>query len=118
MSGQLSRREWVTATAVLGAAVAGATEKDRDAKEPFGFCLNTSTISGQKRKLPEVIDIAARAGYKALEPWCRDLDNHAKGGGSLKDLAKRIRDHGLTVESSIGFAEWVVEDDARRKKGL
>jgi sugar phosphate isomerase/epimerase len=33
-------------------------------------------------------------------------------------LKKRIADHGLTVESAIGFAEWIVDDDARRTKGL
>src|SRR6185295_3597715 len=38
--------------------------------------------------------------------------------GSLKDLRKRIADAGLTVESAIGFAEWIVDDDAKRKKGL
>ena len=36
----------------------------------------------------------------------------------LKDLKKRISDHGLTVESAIGFPEWIVDDDARRAKGL
>jgi 2-keto-myo-inositol isomerase len=30
------------------------------------------------------------------------------------DLKKRISDCGLTVESAIGFAEWIVDDDARR----
>jgi sugar phosphate isomerase/epimerase len=39
-------------------------------------------------------------------------------GGSLADLKMRIADHGMTVESAIGFAEWIVDDDARRAKGL
>jgi len=33
-------------------------------------------------------------------------------------LRKRIEDHGLTVESAIGFARWIVDDDAQRAKGL
>ena len=42
----------------------------------------------------------------------------SKKGGSLPDLKKRISDAGLTVEGAIGFAEWVVDDDARRAKGM
>jgi sugar phosphate isomerase/epimerase len=33
-------------------------------------------------------------------------------------LRKRIDDAGLSVDSAIGFAEWIVDDDARRAKGL
>ena len=47
-----------------------------------------------------------------------ELDQYVKDGGSLKDLGKRVRDNGLTVEDCIAFAEWIVDDDARRKKGL
>ena len=47
-----------------------------------------------------------------------ELDQYVKGGGSLKDLGKRVRDNGLTVEDCIAFAEWIVDDEARRKKGL
>jgi sugar phosphate isomerase/epimerase len=36
----------------------------------------------------------------------------------LLDLRKKIADAGLKVESAIGFAEWIVDDDERRKKGL
>jgi 2-keto-myo-inositol isomerase len=65
-----------------------------------------------------VVEIAAKAGYSAIEPWIRELDQYAKGGGSLKELGKRIQDKGLTVPSAIGFPEWIVDDDARRKKGV
>ena len=41
-----------------------------------------------------------------------------KGGGTLKDLGKRFADAGLAVPDAIGFAEWLVNDDDRRKKGL
>jgi 2-keto-myo-inositol isomerase len=120
MSGQ-SRRELLGgATAALGAALAGAlpVKAANDKKEPFMYMLNTSTIQGQKLSLVEEIEIAARCGYQAIEPWIRELDQYVKGGGNLKDLGKRVVDAGLTVESSIGFAEWIVDDDARRKKGL
>jgi sugar phosphate isomerase/epimerase len=84
----------------------------------FRYCFNTSTIRGQKLPLVDEIDIAAKAGYQAIEPWINEIEAHVQQGGSLADLKKRISDHGLTVESAIGFAEWIVDDDARRTKGL
>jgi 2-keto-myo-inositol isomerase len=84
----------------------------------FHYCFNTSTIRGQKLSIVEEIDIAAQAGYQAVEPWISEIETYAKHGGSLPDLKKRISDLGLTVESAIGFAEWIVDDDARRAKGL
>ncbi len=55
---------------------------------------------------------------QAIEPWINEIEAYVKQGGSLPDLKKRISDLGLTVESAIGFAEWIVDDDARRTKGL
>jgi 2-keto-myo-inositol isomerase len=118
----LSRRQWLaTAPAILGGTLAlapSAPAKEPIAKESFGYCLNTSTLMGQKLDLVQITEIAAKAGYQALEPWTSELDRHLKDGGSLKDLGKRIRDKGLSVESVIGFFEWIVDDDAKRKKGL
>jgi sugar phosphate isomerase/epimerase len=87
-------------------------------RDGFKYCLNTSTIRGQKLSLVEEIDIAADAGYQAIEPWISEIQAYTDRGGSLPDLKKRIADRGLTVESAIGFAEWIVEDEARRAKGL
>src|SRR5262245_42559704 len=84
----------------------------------FRYCLNTSTIRGQKLSLIEEIDIAADAGYHAIEPWINEIQAYVDRGGLLPDLKKRIADRGLTVESAIGFAEWIVDDDARRKNGM
>ena len=84
----------------------------------FRYCFNTSTIRGQKLSLLEEIDIAAQVGYHALEPWIGEIETYVRQGGSLADLKKRIGDLGLSVESAIGFAEWIVDDDARRSKGL
>jgi sugar phosphate isomerase/epimerase len=89
-----------------------------DAAKKIKYCFNTSTIRGQKLPLAEVIDIAARAGYQAIEPWINEIKAHQQSGGTLADLKKRISDHGLTVESAIGFAKWVVDDDAERAKGV
>src|SRR5207245_4643527 len=86
--------------------------------EPFSYCLNTSAIEGQKLSIVEKVEIASKAGYQAIEPWIRELDQHVKDGGNLKDLGRRIQDSGLTVPSAIGFAEWIVDDETSRKKGM
>jgi sugar phosphate isomerase/epimerase len=84
----------------------------------FRYCFNTSTIRGQKLPLPEVIDLAARAGYDAIEPWISEIDAYVDAGGTLRDLKSRIKDSGLTVESAIGFFEWIVDDEAKRNTAL
>jgi sugar phosphate isomerase/epimerase len=90
----------------------------RNAGHPFIYCLNTSTIMGQKLKLPQQIDVAAKAGYTALEPWVRDIEAYARDGGDLKDIRKQLDDHGMTVEDTIGFANWILDDDEARQRGL
>ncbi len=111
-----SRREWLATG--IGLAAGATVRAAEPAKEPFGYCFNTATIMGQKVPVVQQIEITAKAGYQGFEPWVRDLDQYVKDGGNLKDLGKRLRDHGLVVPSAIGFAEWIVEDEAQRKKGL
>ena len=84
----------------------------------FLLGLNTSTIRGQKLSIVEEIAIAAKAGYQAMEPWIDELEKFAASGGSLEDLGKRFRDAGISVESAIGFFDWIVDDPDRRRKGL
>jgi len=115
-----------TALKQMGAALAvSATAaaqdnpaEQRPAGEPFGYCLNTGTIRGQKLGIVKEVATAAKAGYKAIEPWIGSIRNYQKQGGSLKDLRKRIADLGLAVPSAIGFAAWISDDTARRAKGL
>lgn len=85
---------------------------------PFRYCLNTSTIREQKLGIVAEVELAAKVGYDGIEPWIRELDDYVKGGGSLSDLKKRIADHGLTVESAIGFAAFLHEEAGERQKGL
>ncbi|MCS6775926.1 MAG: sugar phosphate isomerase/epimerase [Chthonomonadaceae bacterium] len=91
---------------------------DRPQNAPFRYCLNTSTVRGHALSLPQEIEIAAKAGYRAMEIWIDELDRYVQSGGTLRDLAARLQDAGITVESAIGFPEWIVEDDARRARGL
>jgi len=125
-----SRRDLLTRGGALGAAMAAAAAlpavpfleetvsaqtqpspasdraaSQRPSSEPFAYCLNTSTIRGHNLSIVEEVDIAAEAGYRAIEPWIGKIDTYLDKGGNLKDLAKRIADQGLSVESSIGFAQ-------------
>lgn len=117
-----TRRGLLAAAATTAAGVVMKSRADepstKSTKEPFGYCLNTSTLRGQNLPIVEEIDIAAKVGFNAVEPWINELDKHVKSGRTLKDLRKQLSDRGLSVPSAIGFAEWIVDDDARRAKGL
>lgn len=84
----------------------------------FKFCLNTSTISGYKLDLPRQVEVAAQAGYHAIEPWIGDLVEFKNAGGSLEQLGQEICQRGLSVQGAIGFFEWIVDDDSRRSAAL
>jgi 2-keto-myo-inositol isomerase len=132
--GNVSRRTFSTSASIATAAVFSSsfsvpfTGGVCDAAEPVRnpiqkerkvkFCLNTSTIHGEVIPVIDQIAIAQKAGYDAIEPWLRDIEKYLSSGGTISDLKKRIADAGLTVESAIGFANWIVEDDAARAKGL
>ena len=113
----LSRRNLLAGAAVVGLSGANALAF-QDNKKPFKFMFNTSTIRGQKLTLQAQIEVASKAGYDAIEPWVSDIDQFIKDGGNLKDMGKRIKDSGLTMESAIGFFEWIVDDDDKRKQAL
>ncbi len=120
MSTDISRRA-VLAGVAGGLAMSGIEARAEPAKTRFGYCLNTSTVrdkDGKSRPITELIDIAAKAGYGAVEPWISEIDAYTGTGGTLDDLRKRVADAGLVVPDAIGFAEWIVEDADRRKKGL
>lgn len=112
----------LAATAMTAAASISKTETQAadsaPDRLPVRFALNMSTIRGQQLSVVEQIEVAAKAGYDGIEPWIRDLQNYAEQGGSLEDLKKRIEDAGLTVDSAIGFANWIVDDDQERLRGL
>lgn len=101
------------------AMASSASVADESAAAPrFKMCLNMSTIRGQGLDAAGEIEVAGKAGYDAIEPWFRQINAYVESGGSLKDLKKRIDDHGLTVESAIGFAAWAVNDPGKRAAGL
>ena len=124
MTALLSRRVFLgRSVAALGAAAAPGARRllaeDAPAASPFRYGLNTGTLRGLKLPLPGLVDLAAKAGYQSIEPWIDEVRKVADAGeGAVKDLAARIRDGGLSVENAIGFASWIVDDDAKRAQGL
>ncbi len=127
---KLSRRELMAATAgMVGTAISpsGASQaqtprssgaRSRPANEPFGYCLNTSTIRGNNLDFPAVVAAASKAGFHAIEPWIMEIDRYTTNGGTLKDLGKRIADAGLTVENAIAFNAFLDDDDTRRAASM
>ena len=127
---ELSRRDLLSSGAIaIGAAIVSpaaaeaqaprpAGARARPANEPFGYCLNTSTIRGNNLDFAGVIAAASKAGFHALEPWIGDIDGYVSKGGTLKDLGKRIADAGLTVENVIAFNSLLDDDDARRAASM
>ena len=124
---ELSRREVLAgAAAAVAAASSVATDaqapsaasRTRPANEPFGYCLNTSTIRGNNLDIAAEITAASKAGFHAIEPWLTEIDKYTSGGGTLKDLGKRIADAGLTVENAIAFTSFLDDDDTRRATSM
>jgi 2-keto-myo-inositol isomerase len=115
-----------TAAAIGISALAGnatAEPANPPPSQPSGshgwkYCLNTSTIHGDIVPLVEQIEVARQAGYDSMELWLRDIDKYQNNGGTLPDLRKRITDAGLTIESAIAFAPWIVADDDAHAKAL
>ena len=111
----------IAATAMTAASIPqkqaqAAARSSSDA--PVRFALNTSTVRGQKLSIEEQVDLTAKAGYDGIEPWIRDIQQYVDDGGSVADLKKKISDGGLTVDSAIGFANWIVDDPDARAKWL
>lgn len=86
-------------------------------KGPFRFCLNTSTISGQKPGLLGYIDIAAKAGYDGVELWVSDIREYLKSN-SVQSLATYLKGKGIVVENAISFTTWMAGDEKLRNAGV
>ncbi|MDX2190239.1 MAG: sugar phosphate isomerase/epimerase family protein [Bacteroidota bacterium] len=111
----MKRRNFISATTALSAlSVSGFassssiaqtdSKRFQSGKSPWPICLDTATIKPADGLLKKV-EIAAAAGYDAIEPWDWELEEYEKknGKGSLKELAKIIQSKGLFVPSMIGL---------------
>lgn len=125
----ITRREVLTgggaaalaiSTGVVSArpAASGPNVAEEPRRVACTFSLNTATLRGMKLPLDRLIDIAAGAEYDAIEPWVEEIRRYQEAGGDLKDIKKRIADHGLTVVDAIGFSRWLVDDPQKRSEGL
>ena len=116
----MKRRQFLgtSVLAGLGAGAAASAPAPADAAGGFRYCLNTATLQGFKLGVVELVGIAAKAGYAAVEPWLSNLNSYVQQGGSLAELRRRIADLGLSVESAIAFAQWIVDDRTKRDAAL
>lgn len=109
--------------AALGGSLLVSSQKSSGSIVPdsiniFRYCLNTSTISGQNVGFLKEIEITAKAGYDGIEIWIRGIRKYLDEGGKLKDLKKYIDDLGIKVENAIGFAQWIIDDETKRKESV
>lgn len=95
-----------------------AEETPPQAEKPFPLSLNTGTLIGYDLDVEQEVDIAAEAGYAGVELWMMRIQRFLEKGGKLPELRRRIEDHGLTLVGGVGFASWLVDDDARRAEGI
>lgn len=111
----MKRRQFISLSALTG-IVAGTTsslaanspvenikpeKRYQQGESPWPICLDTATI--RPASLREKVQIAAKAGYDAIEPWDRELAEYENEGGNLKDLGKEIKELGMFVPSVIGL---------------
>jgi 2-keto-myo-inositol isomerase len=89
------------------------------------YCLNASTIA--RTPILRQIEVAARAGYGAIELWFRDIDEHLEKGGTVTELRRALEDRNLAVPTLIYFGGWLeasesewprIKEEARRRLDL
>ncbi len=120
----MNRRELVSSVGLAAMGTTLPSLADTGQKEmvrkvpPFVYCLNASTIRGQELGIVRELEIAAKAGYDAMEIWVPGLQKYIDEGGQLSDLRMRIQDLGLTIEDAIGFAQWIVDDPNVRSAAI
>ncbi len=116
----MNRRELLKSGGVLAGAMFLGCSSTATAKKShnFSFCLNTSTLRGQKLGVRKEIETAAEAGYDGIEIWMRDLQAFVKEGGEISDIKKLASDRGIRIESAISFPRWIVDDESERSQAL
>lgn len=77
---------------------------------PFGYCLNASTIRGTP--ITRQIEVAALAGYGAIELWFAGVDTHLAAGGTIAELRHALDKRRLTVPTLIYLGGWFDAADA------
>ena len=106
MKNNLSRRQILAsaalaATGIASSRVAGSGENRllvaaskpalHSAAKEIKYCLNMSTIRGQKLPLPQQVEVASKAGYQAIEPWMGELDAFVTEAASWQTCESRLK---------------------------
>jgi sugar phosphate isomerase/epimerase len=80
------------------------------------YCLNASTI--MTTPIMRQIDVAAEAGYGAIELWHDHIDAYLEQGGSVADIRKAVDDRGLQVPTTIYLAGWFESEGQQHQAAL
>ena len=94
-----------------------ASNNQTDAEKSFRISLNTATIRTYKFPIEKQIELCGAAGFDGIELWVSDIQDYLFKGGSLADLARKLKDNRLLLENIIGFAPWMTDDESKRKEG-
>ncbi|MFD1140246.1 sugar phosphate isomerase/epimerase family protein [Larkinella insperata] len=105
-----------TGGAVLSASAPSAAPLAKD-PPPFAYALNVSTIRGQNLGFVKELEVASKAGFRHVEIWMNSFQDYLKTHKTA-DVRKLLGDLGLKVENAIGFAQWIVDDETTRTKGV
>jgi len=116
----LTRRGFLgtTAFALGGLALTGYGQGEVKKPAPFRISLNVSTIRTYKLPVEQQIEVCSKAGFDGIELWMSDIQAYQEKGGSLTDLAVKLKENRLVLDNIIGFAPWAVDDRDRRDAGL
>ena len=116
----LTRRDFLGTSllAMGGLAIAEAIPEKARQPVPFRISLNVSTIRPYRLSVERQIEVCGKAGFDGIELWMSDIQAYIDSGGSLVDLAAKIKNNRLVLDNIIGFTQWAVDDQNRRDAGL
>jgi 2-keto-myo-inositol isomerase len=118
----MNRRQALTSVLAASTAVSTSNalplENKKDKADSFIYSLNMSTLRGHNLGFRKELEVASKAGFKSVEIWINTLQDFVKTGATLAEAKRIVDDLGLKVEDAIGFATWIVDDQAARSKAL
>ncbi|WAC13740.1 sugar phosphate isomerase/epimerase family protein [Dyadobacter pollutisoli] len=114
----MNRRKALSSVLAVSGAGLLPVDLSKSKKPSFIYSLNMSTLRGHKLGFRKELEVAAKAGYGSVEIWINTLQDYLKTGGTLAEAKRIIDDLGIKVEDAIGFATWIVDDEAARAKAL
>jgi len=114
---EITRREMLRNSGIALAA-GGLMGTTSFSPRPFRVSLNTSTIRGYQLPVEKQIDLCAEAGFDGIELWVSDVEAYVKQGGTVAELGRRIKQHGLVLENMIAFSTWMADDAVERAAGI